>query len=152
MPPIQARSILFNLIAIGLAAIGCAAAQAPAGSGAAPASIYRDDEPLVTEPDGQRVWHIRWAVGGRDRITTLRIPAAYVELAGAGCHPFGPTATDPGCQQPCAVSILLQAMLPDFTPRPARKLTPEEEDQVVHILLKTVMTGRPGRTEAEALR
>jgi|SRR5215471_11821045 hypothetical protein len=51
------------------------------------AQPYRDNERMVTEPDGTKVVLIRWPVGSRDNVVTLRIPMAYVPLVGTA--PFG---------------------------------------------------------------
>ncbi|HEY8593743.1 MAG TPA: hypothetical protein VIL84_00725 [Devosiaceae bacterium] len=66
--------------------------------------------------DGTKALDVRWAVGNPIKVTTLRIPKAYLgPLMGENlCHPFSPTEVDPDCRQNFSLGMLLRGVLPDF--------------------------------------
>ena len=61
---------------------------------------HQPKEQIVTEPDGRRVVLVRWAIGSRDSVTTLRIPLVYVPIWG-----------DERLPDPFAATIVAEAML-----------------------------------------
>jgi hypothetical protein len=111
------------------------------------------NELVVTEPDGTRVRMVRWAIGSRDHVVTLRIPEAYASaIMSVGCHPFGKGSVDPNCAQPYSEGLTLEALLPDFTPKPRRKLTEEEEGRSIRISIDSILIGRSGDSEADRMQ
>lgn len=113
---------------------------------------FRDNNKVATGPDGRVFRFVRWAIGSRDDIVTLRIPVGFTSaVMGIGCHAFGPSYTDPNCLQPYATTLLLRVMLPDFTPVPTRMLASDETSRVARISVESILSGKPNRTPASAL-
>ncbi|HEY8596292.1 MAG TPA: hypothetical protein VIL84_13710 [Devosiaceae bacterium] len=77
--------------------------------------VYHNTQ-WVDLPDGTKALDVRWAVGNPIKVTTLRIPKAYLgPLQGeALCHPFSPKEVDPNCAHDFKITLLLRATLPDF--------------------------------------
>lgn len=105
-----------------------------------------ENERVVTEPDGSRTRLVRWAIGSRDNIVTLRVPEVYVSAAMFfGCH--RKDAVDPNCAQPPALA--LQAMMPDFSPPWRRRMTREEERRFFGIFIESVLASAHQWTETD---
>jgi hypothetical protein len=108
----------------------------------------RDNERIVTEPDGAKVVFIRWPVGSRDNIVTLRVPMAYVPL---GTTPLGPDHRDSNHREPFPTTKVfdIDAMLWDMDPLPRdRQLTTEQRNMVVFGTIESIYAGSRIRNEA----
>jgi hypothetical protein len=124
---------------------------AQGGNARTGAQPYRDNERIVTKPDGTRIVLIRWAIGSRDNIVMLEIPVAYVPLVGAA--PLGPHYSDPNYQQPFLTAKVFDAMLWDMRPLTReRKLAREQENMVVFGMIESIYAGSRERNEAEQLQ
>ena len=114
------------------------------------AQPYRDNERVIVEPDGSKIFLVRWAIGSRDHVVTLRIPLEHVPIAGAAS--FGATYPDPNYQQPFMTTIGFDAMLWDMRPVVRNRHLPREEgNQLIHGLIESIFAGSRVRSEAEQL-
>ena len=112
----------------------------------------RDNERIVTEPDGAKVVFIRWPVGSRDNIVTLRVPMAYVPL---GTTPLGRNNRDSNHREPSPTTKVfdIDAMLWDMDPLPRdRQLTTEQRNMVVFGTIESIYAGSRIRNEAQQLK
>jgi hypothetical protein len=112
----------------------------------------RNNERIVTEPDGAKVAFIRWPVGSRDNIVTLRVPMAYVPL---GTTPLGRNNRDSNHREPFATTKVfdIDAMLWDMDPLPRdRRLTTEQKNMVVFGTIESIHAGSRIRNEARQLK
>lgn len=131
--------------------IQCCAGSTEAAD-SSPQEAY-DNERVITEADGSKTRLVRWAIGRRDHVATLRIPEVYASaVMSVGCHPFGKDAVDPNCAQPYSTGLSLDAMLPDFRPRPKRRLTGDEERWTITIMIDSVLTGLSEQNEADSMQ
>jgi len=115
------------------------------------AQPYRDNERVIVEPDGSRIFLARWAIGSRDHVVRLRIPLEHVPIAGAA--PFGANYPDPNYQQPFMTTVGFDAMLWDMRPVVRNRRLPREEGiQLIHGLIESIFFGSKIRNEDEQLR
>jgi len=103
---------------------------------------FQAKKQIVTEPDGRKVALVRWAIGSRDNVTTLRIPLAYVPILG-----------DDRLPDPFAATFVAEAMLWDMSPVPRdRSWTRADENQRVGGLIESRFAGTTVRNEVQQLR
>jgi len=103
---------------------------------------FQAKKQIVTEPDGRKVALVRWAIGSRDNVTTLRIPLAYVPILG-----------DDRLPDPFATVFVAEAMLWNMGPVPrGRSWTRADENQRVSGLIESRFAGTTVRNEVQQLR
>ena len=109
---------------------------------AASSSAQYQNERIVAEPDGTKIVLVRWAIGSRDNVETLRIPLAYLPIVGADAN--GP---DPFMWQE-----LFEAKLWDMQPAARVKIDSRaEQNLLIRGLVESSIAGRV-RTEADQLQ
>lgn len=99
---------------IGVAVLFAAAGWLPAFA-QTPASNVQ----VVTEPGGEKVQRVRWAIGSPDNIVTLRIPLGYTSLWAAAIGAWvGPDYGDQTLRdRKSATAFSFAALLPDMAVR-----------------------------------
>lgn len=76
---------------------------------------YCNNEWEVVGANGKRYWMVRWARSTSSDIVTLRFPLRIVHpMQRINCAHFGKDFPQPSCQQPFAISLLLQATYSDL--------------------------------------
>lgn len=79
------------------------------------AQPYCNNEWEAVGANGERYWMVRWARSAPSDIVTLRFPLQLVHPIGQiNCSGFGKNFPQPSCQQPFAISLLLEAKYSDF--------------------------------------
>ncbi len=137
-----------------LAALGVAMSSLPK---LFPAQAAERRSVLVTEPDGQKVYIVFWAVDRPDNIVTLRIPAGYASLwAMRGQVVLGRYDQDEdGENRNSEISFYFSALLPDLRPRTKNNLDeftrPGGGDEVSGSITSAVAEGNPQRERDQLL-
>jgi hypothetical protein len=149
--------LVFVTIALAAAAIVVTSSELraeqapPSGDMRAGKQPYRDNERIITAPDGKKFVFVRWAERSRDNVITLRVPLAHAPIGGIAL--LGPNYPDPNYQQPFMESLVFDAMLWDMRPVSRnRKLLREKNNMLVFGMIESIFFGSKERDEIGQLR
>jgi hypothetical protein len=104
--------------------------------------VPSENEWITTGLNGEKIVHVRWPIGSRNNVVTLRVPFAYLPIVGADSK--GPA--------PFMTTKVFDAMLWDMRSLPRHvQLSNEQQKNIVFGLIESIYSGQKERDVAGQL-